>query len=240
MSIKLVAMDLDGTITQHKSKLDDFNRHALDLLKEHYNLLIVGAGGCRRIYEQLGQYHIDIIGNYGMQFSQIRDGKLIITHNDSAKVAVEEVTKKVNLLREEFRCTNYIGQTIEIHPNGMLTFPLLGTNANIEDKLAFDPTRKKRRPMLQRVSEVFSEYTVFVGGSSSFDIVPRPYNKLYALENYVELYGFDKSEVIYIGDDYGPGGNDEQIYLSDFKFVCVDDYRNFEKTCEKLLREALV
>ena len=39
------------------------------------------------------------------------------------------------------------------------------------------------------VKEAFPQYTVFLGGSSSFDIVPRPYDKLYALERYcVQLY----------------------------------------------------
>lgn len=234
-----MAMDLDGTITQHKSKLEDLNRRVLDLLKERYKLLIVGAGGCARIYEQLNRYPVDIIGNYGMQFSEMQGGEQVITINNTAKVDKEAVAKKVAMLREEFGYTNYIGDTIEIHPNGMLTFPLLGTNADIKDKLAFDPHREKRRPLLHRVCETFSEYTVFVGGSSSFDIVPRPYNKRYALDAYVNLYGVDKSEVAYIGDDYGPGGNDEQVYLSDYKFICVDDYLNFGDVCELFLREVM-
>lgn len=237
MGIKIIAMDLDGTLTQHKSKLEDFNRYALDSLRTRYRLLIVGAGGCNRIHEQLERYPIDIIGNYGMQFSEIKDSELVITKNKTVQVDIQAVTKKADMLREETGYTDYAGETLEIHPNGMLTFPLIGTKANIEDKLAFDPTREKRRPLLQRVREVFNEYTVFVGGSSSFDIVPRPYNKMYALELYIKLHGFQKSEVVYIGDDYGTGGNDEHVYRSDFKFICVDDYRCFAKACESLLRE---
>lgn len=239
MRIKLIAMDLDGTITQHKSKLDDFNKQVLDSLRMNYKLLLVGAGSCSRIYEQLDRYPIDIIGNYGMQLSEIRDGELIVTQNETSEVDIDEVTKNVDILREEWGYTNYIGETIEIHPNGMLTFPLLGTNANLTDKLAFDPTREKRRPMLQRVREVFNRYTVFVGGSSSFDIVPKPYNKLYALENYIRYFNIKKSDVVYIGDDYGHGGNDEHIYLSDINFICVDDYLCFSKACENLLKEVL-
>ena len=31
----------------------------------------------------------------------------------------------------------------------------------------------------------------------------------------------------FVGDDYGPGGNDESVYLSEIRFVKVDDYRTF-------------
>ena len=68
---------------------------------------------------------------------------------------------------------------------------------------------------------------MFIGGSSSFDFAPFPYNKYYALDKYCAEYGYSHDEVVYVGDDYGPGGNDEAVYLSDFTFVRVDDYTRF-------------
>ena len=38
-----------------------------------------------------------------------------------------------------------------------------------------------------------------------------------------------------MGDDYGQGGNDESVYLSDIAFVKVDDYRQFPKLMEAYL-----
>jgi len=235
MPIKLVAMDLDGTITQHRSKPENENIQLLNALKNRYRLLIIGAGSCSRIFEQLNQFPIDIIGNYGMQLSEIHNNNIIITYNKTVHVDIPNVTDRVSQLRDEFGYTCFKGDTVEVHPSGMLTFPLIGTKASIENKLAFDPTKEKRRPMLDRVRQLFYEYTVFIGGSSSFDIVPKPYNKLYALESYVQQYGFDKTETVFIGDDYGPGGNDEHVYLSDYEFICVDDHRALSKACVKLL-----
>ena len=37
----------------------------------------------------------------------------------------------------------------------------------------------------------FSDYIVFIGGSSSFDMAPRPYNKYYALDLYCKENGLD-------------------------------------------------
>ena len=68
--IKLVAFDLDGTLTQHKTKLGDKNRSVLDRLGEKYKLLMVGAGQCARIFNQMDGYPIDIIGNYGLQYAK--------------------------------------------------------------------------------------------------------------------------------------------------------------------------
>ena len=65
--IRLVAMDLDGTLTQHKSPLIPENKNALDELGKRYKLLMVGAGQVMRIFNQL-KYPIDIVGNYGLQY----------------------------------------------------------------------------------------------------------------------------------------------------------------------------
>ena len=40
--IKLIAMDLDGTLTQHKSPLNEANRKTLNRLSEKYKLLMMG------------------------------------------------------------------------------------------------------------------------------------------------------------------------------------------------------
>ena len=116
-----------------------------------------------------------------------------------------------------------------------MTFPVLGTKAIQEDKLAFDPDRSKRRAIYDEVCELFSEYNVFVGGSSSFDMAPVPYNKYYALDKYCEEKGIKHSEAIFVGDDYGLGGNDESVYKSDFGFVKIDNYMEFSDKVAHLL-----
>ena len=51
--IKLIAFDLDGTLTQHKTKLSEEHKLILEKLQTKYNLVMVGAGQCRRIFEQI-------------------------------------------------------------------------------------------------------------------------------------------------------------------------------------------
>ena len=68
-NIKIIAMDLDGTLTQHKEKLSVEHKEILDRLAKRYKLLMVGAGQVGRIFNQMNKYPIDIIGNYGLQYA---------------------------------------------------------------------------------------------------------------------------------------------------------------------------
>lgn len=237
--IKLVAMDLDGTLTQHKALLDEEHKSALDKLAKKYKLLMVGAGQVGRIFNQMNKYPIDIIGNYGLQYATYNEKthELDIKRDLSFDVKREEIEKKVTYLREKYGFTEYRGDNVEYHVSGCITFPILGTRAIQEDKLAFDPDRKRRRAIYDEVCQMFDEYNVFVGGSSSFDMSPKPYNKYYALALYCKENNIPHESVVYIGDDYGFGGNDESVYKADFNYLTIDNYMDFPEIISPLLDE---
>jgi HAD superfamily hydrolase (TIGR01484 family) len=235
--IKLIALDLDGTLTQHKEKLTPNQRAVLDALSKKYKLLMVGAGQTRRIFNQMDSYPVDIIGNYGLQYATYNpETNDIVTIRDEVfEIDRPSVEKRVTFLREKYGFTTFRGDNVEYHVSGCVTFPILGTKAIQEDKLAFDPDRSKRRAFYGEVCDLFAEYNVFVGGSSSFDMSPKPYNKYYALDLYCKEHNIAHDEVVYIGDDYGQGGNDESVYLSDFNYLEIDDYRDFPNVVKPLL-----
>ena len=237
--IRVIAFDLDGTLTQHKTPLSEENRAFLKRLSRRYRLLMVGAGQSSRIFRQMGGYPVDIIGNYGMQFCRYDrgSGKLETVYDEYIPCDRESVAKRITALREKYSYTDFRGDSVEYHASGCVTFPLLGTAAGIEEKLAFDPDRSKRRAILGDVKTVFSDFSVFIGGSSSFDFAPLPYNKYFALDRYCCGNGLSHSQVLYCGDDYGLGGNDEAVFQSDIPFVCVDDYTRVEEIVKRALSE---
>lgn len=237
-NIKVIAMDLDGTLTQHKTPLSPEHRAILTALSKKYKLLMAGAGQVMRIFNQLEGFPIDIIGNYGMQYGVYNPNtkSIDIQRDLQAQCDRAQITEKVNALREKYGFTEYAGETVEFHPSGCVTFPILGTKAQQADKLAFDPDRAKRRKIYQDVVNTFRDYCVFVGGSSSFDMAPRPYDKYYALDLYCKENGLAHSQVVYIGDDYGLGGNDEAVYKSDFPYITIDNYLDFPQKVAELLK----
>ena len=129
--IKVVAMDLDGTLTQHKQLLDDEHKKSLDELSKRYKLLMVGAGQVMRIFNQLGQYPIDIIGNYGLQYGIYNETTkgIDIVRDLQFAVDKESAEKRVTYLREKYGYTEFAGDNVEFHPSGCVTFPILGTKA---------------------------------------------------------------------------------------------------------------
>lgn len=236
-NVKVIAMDLDGTLTQHKTPLSQEHREVLTKLSKKYKLLMAGAGQVMRIFNQLEQFPIDIIGNYGLQYGvyNAETKSMDIVRDITLDCDKEAINAKVNALREKYGFTEYAGESVEFHPSGCVTFAILGTKAKQEDKLGFDPDRVKRRKIYDEVVETFSDYCVFVGGSSSFDMAPKPYDKFHALDAYCKEHGYSHDEVVYIGDDYGLGGNDESVYKSDFLYITIDNYLDFPKKVAPLL-----
>ena len=235
--IKVIAMDLDGTLTQHRQPLPKKNIDALKELSKKYKLIMVGAGQVERIFNQMEKFPIDIIGNYGMQYGVYnkKTGAIDLVFNKAVKVDKKQSEERVNYLRNKYGYTEFKGDSVEFHPSGCITFPILGTKADKGDKIAFDPDRKKRRKIYLEVCEIFSDYEVFVGGSSSFDMSPKGVNKYFALKDFAETNGYSQDEILFIGDDYGFGGNDEPVYLSNIPFLEIDNFETFSDKIKDLL-----
>lgn len=119
--IKLIAFDLDGTITQHKTPVMPEHRAVLEQLGRKYRLVMVGAGMCRRVYEQLGRFPIDIYGCYGLQLALYRPeiDDIELVHNNCFPVDRESIEKRVTMLREKYGFTEYLGENVEYHASGV-------------------------------------------------------------------------------------------------------------------------
>ena len=221
---RLLCFDLDGTLTQHRSKLEKTNADLLSDLQKKYKVIMVGAGGCERIYRQMNCFPIDIIGNYGMQASVAEDGRFSLVKDEKTFPDKEYFLKTADYLRKKYGYTDYKGETVQFHESGMVTFPLLGTDADIKDKIAFDPTREKRRVLYPEVLELFKDYNVYIGGSSSFDFTDKKYNKYLAIKDYAKENGYDQSEILFIGDDFGDGGGDSHVRIFGLDYVEITDY----------------
>jgi hydroxymethylpyrimidine pyrophosphatase-like HAD family hydrolase len=231
---RLLCFDLDGTLTQHRSKLGAENKAVLDELSKKYKVIMVGAGNAPRIYGQMNEYPIDIIANYGMQESKIIDGKFTVIREDVSLPDKAYFLEKIAYLRKKYGYTEYKGESVEFHSTGMVTFPLLGTKAEVADKIAFDPTREKRRVLYPEVLEIFKDYTVYIGGSSSFDFSGKEYNKYDAIMKYAKENGYKKDEILYIGDDFGDGGGDSHIRLGNMDYIEITDYKRLRESLSHL------
>ena len=232
---KLICFDLDGTLTQHRSKLEEENAEVLRKLQKKYKIIMVGAGATERIYHQMNDFPIDIIGNYGMEESTVKDGKYVLVKQIKTYPDKEFFLSKADYLRKKYGYEEYKGDSVEFHASGMVTFPLLGTKADIKDKIAFDPTRAKRRVLYPEVLEIFKDFNVFIGGSSSFDFTDKKYNKYEAIKTYAKEHGYTLDEILYVGDDFDDGGGDSHVRIFGLDYVKIEDYKKLKESLAFLL-----
>ncbi|MCR4921235.1 MAG: HAD-IIB family hydrolase [Bacteroidaceae bacterium] len=234
---RLICFDLDGTLTQHKTPLSAENRAVLDELGKRYHLVMCGGGGCERIYNQMNQYPIDILGNYSMQESRVENGEFRLIRQETVHPDTARVLAICSALREKYGYTDYAGESVEFHPSGMMTFALLGTKADPEAKLAFDPDKRKRQAMFAEVCDSFPQYAVFIGGTTSFDLAELKFNKYSAVMRYAEEHGCTKEQVLFVGDDFGDGGNDSHIRLFGMDYIQITDYTRLPEKLHFLYAE---
>lgn len=233
---KLICMDLDGTITQHKSPMSPEAKKTLDQLGKRYKIIMVGAGNAPRIWKQMGNYPIDIIANYGMQEAVIKGDSLKIIRDEKVKTDSAFFLTQCDNMRKKYGYTKYKGEPVEFHESGMVTFALLGTKADKQEKLDFDPDKSKRRAMYPEMCRIFNKYTVFIGGTTSFDIAEKRFNKYDAIMNYATEHGYAKDQILFVGDDFGDGGGDSHVRLGGLDYIQITDYRNFPKRMQFLLK----
>jgi len=233
---KVVAMDLDATLCQHRSPIPPKNLEALKALEAKYKCVMIGAGNAPRIYRQMGNYPIDIVGNYGMQVAEAADGNFRIVKEVTNQVDRAFFREKTDYLRKKYGYTEYSGEPLEFHASGMVTFGLLGTKPDAEHKIAFDPDRKKRRAMYPEVCEIFKDYSVYIGGSTSFDFAGKRYNKYDATLDWAKEHGYTLEDIVFIGDDFADGGGDSHVRIKGMDHIVINDFKSFPSAVSVLLK----
>ena len=232
---KLLCFDVDGTITEKRTGINRENYDLLEVLSKKYKLLIVSSGSCERIYAQLNCFPVEILGNFGMEHSVVDNGVFKVIERTTVSVDKKSFLSRADYVRKTYGYTDYKGESVEFHATGMVTFPLLGTGAEVKDKLAFDPTREKRLKIYGEVKKLFSEFQVYIGGSSSFDFSDAKFNKLTAICHYAEKYGYKKEEILFFGDEFEEGGGDYPVFSSDIDTIKIRNYRDLKNQTRFLL-----
>jgi phosphomannomutase len=115
-----------------------------------------------------------------------------------------------------------------------ITFSPIGNTAPVDLKLAYDPDRKKRDALLEKVPFVSDELIVKIGGSTSFDYIHKDRHKGTNVQKLIGLMGWDNDDCIYFGDGLYPGGNDEAV-IGVIETVAVTDHLDTYQKLQELV-----
>ena len=78
--------------------------------------------------------------------------------------------------------------------------------------------------MYPEVCEIFKDYSVYIGGSSSFDFSAKQYNKYDAAMRYATEHGYTEDQVLFIGDDFDDVGGDSHVRIKGMDYIKIVDY----------------
>ena len=139
----------------------------------------------------------------------------------------KETNHQIEILDTQVERLNYD----QIEDRGsMIVFSVLRRKANKELKKNFDPSKEKRKKIVNELQKELPEFELKIGGTTTIDITKKGLTKEFGIKKIKEIFDINFEEMIYFGDDLQEGGNDHAVK----KFVEVIEVKNPEDTLIKL------
>ncbi len=220
---RLVAFDLDDTLTPSKSPISPEMAEALTALLEVVPVCIISGGRLEQFTTQVidrldlddvARSRLHLMPTCGTRYYRFADdGALreVYAHDLSeqertaARTVLEEEARRLGLWEEETW-----GAVLEDR-GSQITFSALGQRAPLEAKRTWDPTGEKKERLRAAVAERLPELEVRSGGSTSVDITRRGVDKAYGMRRLAQHTGVDLGDMLFIGDRLDEGGNDYPV-----------------------------
>ena len=214
---KLVIFDLDGTLAESKSSLDDEMAVLLENLITKIEVAVISGGDWPQFEKQLlsqlpeneSLTNLSILPTCGTKFYEYSNGW---TKKYSENLSQEEKKKITNAFSEVTKVLNFNiketwGDVIEDR-DSQITFSALGQKADLAEKNKWDPDFAKRKKMKAMLDDLIPEFSVKLGGSTSVDVTRIGVDKAYGIKKLQETLSININEMLFIGDALFPGGND--------------------------------
>ena len=231
--MKIVLFDMDGTLTLPRQKMGMMTASALSRLQRSgYEVGIVTGSGMKYIEQQCAVMFDFSPVNYrdvhyfpcnGTKYyyhteSGVREER----HNISMKnhIGKEKYSDIIYKLAEnQFRMKHSLyGKDIPLTGNfidcrgSMINWCPIGRNATLDERkvwVSLDEKHGIRDVLIDAYfrDPVYEEVEVKLGGSTSFDIFPKGWDKTYVMKHLG-----DYEQIYFIGDKCTGQGNDKELY----------------------------
>jgi phosphomannomutase len=241
---KLIVFDLDGTIAESKSSLDDEMSALLRDLLGIVKVAIISGGNWPQFEKQLvstfprdaNLKNLSLLPTCGTKFYKYNSTweKLYsedFTDGEKGKI-ISSLQKAIGL--SDFNAANVSGELIEDR-GSQITFSALGQQAPLEEKKKWDPDFAKRRQMKVFLDQSIPEFSVRLGGTTSVDVTKKGIDKAYGIKKLRDILGVGINEMIFIGDALFPGGNDYPAKEAGVVSIQVRDPNETKRVIEAII-----
>jgi len=234
---KAIICDIDGTLAYSDTEVDNQILEIISELQEKYLFITMGNGSYINIHNRFVKKYIEKIKKEIYIFALGRlegykitkEGVIKLYSNELSDEEKNKIIKKISKLIKE---KNIIPDTYDqIEDRGsMIVFSVLRRKANKELKKNFDPSKEKRKKIVNELQKELPEFELKIGGTTTIDITKKGLTKEFGIKKIKEIFDINFEEMIYFGDDLQEGGNDHAVK----KFVEVIEVKNPEDTLIKL------
>lgn len=239
---KVIAFDLDDTLSIAKTPITDEMAGILTKLLDRYEVCVISGAMFEQFKiqvidrltattpEQKSRLHIMAAqGTRYFKFNPSNDNWEVIYSND---LTADQIKRTFEALEKASRELGYweenpAGEIIEDRDGTQVTLSALGQRAGSEEKYAWDPDHKKRESIIELAQPMIPDLEMRIGGTTSIDVTQPGLNKAYGIGELIKRLGITKDEVLFFGDMVQPGGNDYPVAEMGVETIAV---RNPEDT----------
>ncbi len=240
MTRRLIAFDLDDTVTVSKSKVSDGMAQCVSDLLRRFDVAIISGGKFGQFKDQLidhlslddeARARLHILPTSGTRYYRYHaDGaewlpEYVEDLSEEEKATIISVLVEAAAALDLAEAKTY-GPVIEDR-GSQITYSALGQLAPPELKYQWDPQATKKRALRDWAAPKLPNMSVRMGGSTSVDVTRIGVDKSYGMRRLIELNGLRMEDVLFFGDQLGEGGNDHPVLELGIECISV---RNCEET----------
>lgn len=220
---RVIMFDLDSTLAASKQPIDGPMSQALGELLARIPVAIISGGAFEQLRLQAAErlphgaafqnlFLLPTSGaalytHAGEQWSLVYEERLTDEEAAQIKAALMQGAQRTGLI--DFSHELY-GPYIE-NRGAQVSLSALGQRAPLQEKEAWDPDRTKREVLQQAIVPLLPDFDVKVGGSTTIDVTKRGITKAFGVRKLSEHLGITIPDMLYVGDELRPGGNDEVV-----------------------------
>lgn len=219
--MKIVFFDMDGTLTRSRSEISEEMTKALQSLSVGHHVIVISGATDWQMNKQLA----DAIE--WVSFLMAQNGNHVIPKGcvptrrelswqqqmdifNHIQQMMFDVSAKRNESPDEWPVPKDYNDLVQDR-GCQVSYSLIGHNAPLEEKEAFDPGGNKRAALLRNYPLRGHNVTAKIGGTTCIDYIDADGTKGANIARLITQEGWDSKDCLYVGDALFPKGNDESV-----------------------------
>lgn len=241
---KLIVFDLDGTLAESKSTVDNEMAGLLGKLLSIVKVAVISGGGWPQFEKQVLDplphdaklENLSLLPTCGTKFYRHSTGWTKIYSEDFTAAEKKKIVAALNraLAESGVKVEKLWGEAIEDR-GSQITYSALGQQAPLDEKSKWDPDYAKRKKIKALLDKLIPEFSVRMGGATSIDVTQHGIDKAYGIGKLRDVLEVTLREMMYVGDAIFPGGNDYPAEQTGVVSVCVRGPHETKRVVEAVI-----